>query len=249
MKKIICLIKNDLGNILKSRILVIVYVAIALMISAGLAVLFSIIFISKELKSPSPDRGSLLNYLGMIMYITSLTGIGMALNSLAFQSLTREKASGRIECLLATPLRARDILISRSIAVFIPGFFVALFFNVALMLVVNFVFFIPGGTSFIFSPVMALVAFAAIPLLYFAIILLTHMLGLVKKTASANVIAQIFFPALIAFNINLILNGVVEAASWIFMAAILLLSVLIFVIVIVFSAKVSREKIVLSGRA
>jgi ABC-type Na+ efflux pump permease subunit len=86
----------------------------------------------------------------MIMYITSLTGIGMALNSFAFQSLTREKASGRIECLLATPLRARDILPSRSIAVFIPGFFVTLLLNATLMLVGNYVFFIPLGTGFIF---------------------------------------------------------------------------------------------------
>jgi ABC-type transport system involved in multi-copper enzyme maturation permease subunit len=249
MKKIIYLIKNDLGNILKSRVLVIVYVAIALMISTGLAVLFSIIFISKELKAPSPDTSSILNYLSMIMYIISLTGIGMALNSLAFQSLTREKASGRIECLLATPLKARDILISRSIAVFIPGFFIVLFLNVALMLVANYVFFIPRGTGFIFSPVTGLIAFGAIPLLYFAIILLTHLLGLFKKTANANVIAQIFFPALIALTINLILNGVVYAASWIFMAAILALSVIILVIVIIFSSKVSMEKIVLSGRA
>ena len=112
-----------------------------------------------------PDRAALELYLGLIIYSACLMGLGINLNSFAFQSMTREKARGNIESLLATPLRAKEIWLAKSLAVFLPGLVLGVALALVTLVAVNYIYFVPS-IGFLVNPWIAVNSFVAAPLVY-----------------------------------------------------------------------------------
>lgn len=239
------IMNTTMKNGLRLRAVAIVSTGVVFICVAGLAVLFGTQFIGPEVGSAAPDRSVLENYLGLILFVTSFFSIGIHTTVLAFQSLTREKARGGVQALLATPLAPGDIWLGKSLGVFLPGLVFAVVMTVAALLVINYVYFVPY-TGFIVTPWMMVSSLVAVPLVYLALSLLVHLVGLTGKPMTANVIAQVFIPVMTALMINLAIREIPNAGSWIFAVALLGTAAAMGVIVLVLCRKLTAERIVLS---
>lgn len=245
MRDIILITINSIRNNLKSKALTIVFVCITLMIAAGLALFVCLLLITPAMKAPVPDRTQLELYLSLIMYSTCLICLGINLNMFAFQSMTREKSSGNIESLMATPLGVKDIWIAKSLAVFIPGMILGEILTFVALLAVNYIYFVPK-IGFVYTHWIGLSSFLVVPLIYLCLSLLAHLIGLTGKPATGNVIVSIFLPVILSLMINLVIRHVLDAASWPFTLANFGIATFIAIIVIFLQPRITRERIVLS---
>ena len=230
---------------LRLRSVVIVSMGVVFICVIGVAAIFATQFISPGVNTAIPDRSALENYFGLILFTTCFISIGIFASVNAFQSLTREKSRGNIQALLATPLAPHDIWLGKSLAVFLPGFILAVVMTIAIFLVLNFIYFIPK-IGFFLTPWMLISNLVAVPLVYLALMLLVHEIGLAGKPSTPNVITQIFLPVMIALMINLVVHGVMNAGSWLFTVALVGLAVVISVFVLKLRSTLTVQKIILS---
>lgn len=236
----------SMGNNLRLKAVGIIFIILTLMIVALLAILFCVLLIKPAVSTASPDRTDLELYLGLITYSTCFVTLGINLNSYGFQSMTREKTRGNIESLLATPIKIKDIWISKSLAIFIPGLVVGEIFTLIALIAVNYIYFVPS-TGFIINPWIVVNSFIAAPLVYLCLGFLVYLIGLTGKPATGNIIAQIFLPVMINTVIQLLLRtDIFTSASWSFTAANIGLALVIMIIALFLKPRFTKEKIVLS---
>lgn len=245
MRELIPIIAASIRNNLRVKT-VILLVAVTVIFVIGVTAIFCIISIEPSMEQLFPDRAALELYLGLIIYSACLMGLGINLNSFAFQSMTREKARGNIESLLATPLRAKEIWLAKSLAVFLPGLVLGIALALVTLVAVNYIYFVPS-IGFLVNPWIAVNSFVAAPLVYLLLSLLVHLVGLTGKPVTGNVIAQVFLPVFTSLMINLATHNVINAASWSFTLANLGAAAAIGAIVILLQPRLTRERIVLSG--
>jgi len=239
------IIKNSINNNLKYKAWTIGFIGIALLLVVGLTVFFCIMLINPEIKKESPDIERLKVYLGLVTYVSSVICLGININVFAFQSMAREKSRGSIESLLATPLKIRNLWFSKSIAVFIPGFIMAVVFGTIVFILLNFIYFIPR-MGFVSLPWVFASSFIAAPLIYLSLSFLNHLVGLSGEPTSSNIIAQVFLPAFLTLMINLILHNILNVAAWIFFMANIGIFILIAIVVVFLMPRLNVERVVLS---
>ncbi|MBP1706857.1 MAG: putative synthase subunit [Chloroflexi bacterium] len=245
MKEIGLLTASSIRNNLRLKIMIAVQIAVVLMCVVALVLAFCLLLIAPEMAAEVPNRPALEMYLGLIIFASSLIGLGINLNVFGFQTMTREKSRGNLVALLATPLKVRHIWLAKSLAVFLPGLVLGEALALISLLAVNYVYFVPR-IGFLITPWMILSSFIALPAVYFGLSLLAHLIGLTGKPATGNVIVQVFLPVFASLMINLAVRHVLEAASWSFTLANLGLAAVIGVILLSLQARLTRERIVLS---
>lgn len=246
MKDIGLIIITSVRNNLQLKTVAIVFISLTtLMLVAGLVLSFCLFLIAPAMDAALPDRANLELYLGLVMYTTCLTGLGINLNSFAFQSMIREKSRGNIESLLATPLKIKDIWIAKGLAVFVPGLVMGEILTLIVLIAVNYIYFVPS-IGFLFNPWIAVSSFIAVPLIYLCLGLLVQLIGLTDKPATGNVIAQIFLPIIMTLMINLMIRHILDATSWTFTLANLGVAAAIAITIIFLQPRLTRERIVLS---
>ncbi len=213
---------------------------------AGVTILFCILLLEPEMESTVLDRSRLEAYLGIIVYAASFLGVGITLNSFAFQSLVREKARGNLQSLLATPVKPKDIWMGKSLSILVPGTLFGSILAVLVLIIVNAVYFFPD-IGFVLNPWIALSSFLGVPLVYLALGLLVHLVGLTSRAANGNVIAQLFLPVMVNVMIQVAVHDVIDASSWLFLAMNLGLAAVIGTIVIGLRSRLTTERIILSN--
>jgi hypothetical protein len=245
MRDIALITVVTIRNNLRLKIIIAVLIAVVVICVAGLVAAFCLLAIDPAMEAEIPDRAMLETYLSVIIYGVCLIGLGVNMNVFASQTLTREKSRGNITALLATPLKASDIWIAKSLAVFLPGLVMGEILALISLLAVNYIYFVPE-IGFLLTPWMAVSCFVAAPLIYLSLSLLAHVIGLSGKPATGNVIVQVFLPVFVSLMINLGVHRVLDAASWSFALANLGLALVIGVIAILLRPRLTRERIVLS---
>jgi ABC-2 type transport system permease protein len=245
MKNIGLLLSTSIRNNLRSKVALIMYVFMTIIFILGVTIALCYFLISPEMDKSSPDRSKLELYLGLIMFSTCFISLGVNLNSFAFMSITREKSRGVIESLLATPFRPKEILIAKSLAVFLPGLILGEVLTSIVLIVINYIYFIPV-IGFVFNAWMAVSSFILAPLVYLFLSLLIHFIGLTGKPVVGNVIVQVFLPVFLSLMINLAIRYILDVTSWSFAVANLGVVILILVIFISLRSRLNRERIVLS---
>jgi len=246
MREIILVTINSIKNNLKSKILIVVFVCITLMIAVGLALFFCLLLIAPEMNKPVPDRTQIELYLSLIMYSTCIICMGINMNVFAFQSMTREKSRGNIESLMATPLSVKGIWVAKSLAVFIPGMLLGEILTLAALLAVNYIYFVPK-IGFVYTNWIGVVGFLTVPLIYLFFSFLVFLVGLTGKPATGNIIVQIFLPVILSLMINLVIRQVLDATSWPFALANFGIAAVIAIVVIFLQPRITRERIILSS--
>ncbi len=245
MKYTALVMNSTMKSVLRLRAVTAVTVGVVFICVIGLAVLFGTQFIGPEVNKTVLDRSVLENYLGLIMFITSFLSAGIHTSALAFQSLTREKARGSVQSLLATPLAPQDIWLGKSLGVFLPGLAFAVVMTIAALLAINHVYFVPD-IGFVVTPWMIISTFVAVPLVYLALSLLVHLVGLIGKPMTANVVAQVFMPVMTALMINLAIREVPNAGSLLFAVILLSAAAVMGILVLMLRRKLTAERIILS---
>jgi ABC-2 type transport system permease protein len=245
MKDIGLILAATIKNNLRSKVVNLVVLSVVILCVAGLVITFCLVLIAPAMNTTAPDKANLVSYLSMIMCVTCLLGLGVNMNASAFQTMTREKSRGNIESLLATPLEPGDIWIAKSLAVFVPGLILGEVLTVIVMLIINYVYFIPE-TGFLINPWMVISNFVAVPLVYLGLSLAVHLVGLTGKPATGNVIVQIFLPVFVALTINLVVRSVLDAGSWIFTLINFGAAAVLGIVILLLRPRLAKERIVLS---
>jgi ABC-2 type transport system permease protein len=245
MKSISLVMKAAINSNLRLRSVAIVAIGVVLICAIGVAAIFISQAIFPELNKATPDRSLLESYFSLVLFTTSIISIGIYASVFAFQSMTREKSRGNIQALLATPLNPADIWLGKSLAVFVPGLVFATILTLIAFLAVNYIYFVPK-VGLIVTPWMIIANFIGVPLVYLALTLLVHVIGLAGKPATGNVIAQIFLPVMITLIINLVMRSALSAGTWLFMVIILGLAAALGIVVLIIRSNLTTERIILS---
>ncbi|MDD3521227.1 MAG: hypothetical protein PHU65_08365 [Actinomycetota bacterium] len=245
MKDIILVTVNSIKNNLRSKTLIIVLPLVIIMIAIGLALFFCLLLIAPEVNSAAPDKVELSTYLGLITYTTALLTLGINQNVFVFQPMVREKTRGNIESLLVTPLGIKNIWMAKSLSVLLPGMILAGFLSIAALFLVNYIYFVPD-IGFLYTHWMGLNTFIGAPLIYFALSMLSHLIALIGKPASGNIIGQISLPVILTLMINMIMHNFFDINSWTFFLLNFSIAAIITIIAIILLPKLTKERIVLS---
>jgi len=244
MRSCALIIGHSLRQNFRQKTATIISAGIMLMCAAAIDATFCILLIAPTATAASRDRASRVTYLSIILYCNCLLGPGVNLNAFAFPTLTREKTRGNLEALLATPLSIRSIWAAKSIAVYLPGLVMGLATTLIALFTINGIVQLdrPGV---LLPPWTAVGVFLATPLMYLCISLLSHLVGLTGKPASANVIVQLFLPLIITLTINLMLRNILEPGLLLTLMN-LGIAVALALIILFLQPRLTRERIILS---
>lgn len=244
MRNISLIINSSIRNNLRSKVVIVVLIAVTIICVFGLVLAFCLLGIAPATKAEVPDRHMLEIYLSVIIYGVCIIGLGINMNVFA-QTMTREKSRGNITALLATPLKAGHIWTGKSLAVFLPGLITGEVLAFVSLMAINFIYFVPV-TGFLLTPAIAVSGFVAVPLVYISMSLLVHLIGLTGRPATGNVIVQVFLPVFATLMINLGVRDVLDASSWPFTLVNLGIAMIIGSIVLLLRPRLTSERIVLS---
>ena len=168
MSDIAGIITPSILNNFRHKAVTITFISVLLICLVAAVAAFCILLIAPAIEAESPDRSELELYLNVVLYAACLIGVGINMNVFAFQSMTREKARGNIESLLATPLKVSDIWIAKSLAVFLPGLVLGEIFTLITLIAVNYIYFVPQ-IGFLFTPWMFINGFVVVPVIYLSL--------------------------------------------------------------------------------
>lgn len=166
-----------------------------------------------------------------------------------FLDVGKEKASGNLETLLATPLKPIDIVLGKSLAIFIPCLIISVISSIILILAMNLgISIMLAQPVFIISLPSIVSSFVLNPLLFFAFILLTTILSLVKNPEVAIIPSfPLGFGLIIGVSIGLGLQAI-NLGSWTFTFYNLCLTLLLWLINVILFPSLKKETIILSAK-
>jgi ABC-type Na+ efflux pump permease subunit len=246
MSNIRLVMSAGIRNVLRMKTVLIVMMPVLLICVFGVALLLCLLLISPEMEKASPDRAVLENYLGLIVYASAFITIGISFNSTIFQAMVREKARGNLSALLATPLEVTDIWMGKSLALFIPGLVLTVILTMLTWIIVNVIYFVPD-IGFVINWQMVVNSLIGAPLIYLLFGLLVHLIGLVTKPATGNIVAQVFLPVAINLFAQLVAQGVIDANSWPFMLLNFGIAAACGIAILLIKPRLARETIILSS--
>ncbi len=238
----------SIKNYLRSKIFVLSLIFITLLLILVINVFGSIYFLKPVLEEATINKVRVSQYFSLILFSTSLIALGISINVFTSQPLVREKTRGIIESLLVTPLSSREIWITKSLAVYIPSFIFALILTLLSFILINVFLFIPK-IGFFMNPWLILSSIIGLPLIYFFLCFLVHLVGLIGNPISGNIIAQIFLPAYASLVINLGIRDILNVASWFFLLINIIIAIVIGIIVLILKRFLTKERIILSSRS
>lgn len=245
MSNISLVFRNAMRNNLRMQSAAFITLAVILICVIGVIVILAVLLINPEMDKPVPDKDVLENALGLVLFSASFITVGIYCGVFSFQPMTREKARGNIQALLATPLTPADIWLGKSFAVFLPGLVCTVIMTIAAYFITNLVYF-AGDIGFLGTPWMFVSNLIASPLLYLAVTLFVHVVGLTGKAVTANIITQIFLPVMANVMMQLAVRTSLNAGSWLFMMILFGTAGIIGIGSIFIRSRLTTEKIILS---
>jgi ABC-type Na+ efflux pump permease subunit len=245
MKYTTLIMNAQIKNILRWRTVAAVIFGIALICILGVAILFITQFIIPEVHADSPDRSVLENFLGLVLFTTSFFALGIYASVFSAQTLIREKARGNIQALLATPVKASEICLGKTLGVWIPALLTGIVTTLIMLVLINFVYLVPA-IGFIITPWMIVSSLIAVPLEFLLLGLLVNLIGMSGKASTGNIIAQLPLSIIPIVMINLAVRGVSNAGSWLFTVILLGIAGIIGILILAFRSKLTAERIILS---
>lgn len=245
MSNISLIMKFTIKNQLRLISTTVITLTIIFICVAGTIAIMAALILNPEMANAEPDISVLENAMGITLFCASFISIGVYTSVFSYQSLVREKARGNIQALLATPVSPQEMWLGKSLGVFLPGLIFTVIMTVAAFIITNVIYF-AGETGFVFTPWIFVSNLLAVPILYFAVTMFVHIIGLVGKPVTANVIGQIFLPVMVNIMIQLAVHTSVGAGSWLFAVILLGAAAVIVVGMLPAYRNLATEKIILS---
>lgn len=247
MKKILLLIKSSIKSNFKSGALVGVYLGIALICTVVIGLIGIKSFINPAIEGGVTDRQSLNIVISFLGYCTMMLVSGISYSILFSVPLIREKTCGNIESLLATPTSPIKLWISKTLGLYIPGLITGIIFSVGMITFLNKICLERGV---IYKPISSIMlcTYVILPIVYLALSMLMNLVGLIGRVPDAAVIGIIFVSGVITVMINLVARGNIAAESVTFLIINLAIAIVLVGLTIIFSDKLTTERIILSCR-
>jgi ABC-type transport system involved in multi-copper enzyme maturation permease subunit len=187
--------------------------------------------------------------LGAIVYLLTLFVLMLFMMIYTTEPITREKANGNIESLLATPLSPRAIWMGKSLAAFLPGFILAVISSLIIVMTVNFAAIHPATGSFVFPAPMLFTGFFINPLLILGLTALIVFLCLAyNPEITALPTWGVFMGLMFGIGIGLGLGKINLASWWPFTLSYLAGAIVLGAVAFYLSRGLTKERIVLSSK-
>jgi len=249
MKGMPIVLQSDVGDIVHSRAFLIIAIIIGVL-TIGASVGITIALnrwlapgLAWEDAKPMLElfMGLVVNYMPLIVLFTCMS-------IWATNPIAKEKAEGRIESLLATPLTAKAVWIGKSLAIFLPAFIMGLISTLIVTLVVNFASIVPTTGHFVLLPSQAVTSFLFLPLLMFALISLGVFFSLIANPVIGQTI--VIFIGVILLQVVGQVGGRITwlLASWDYALYSLAGAALLGATAFYLSRALSKERIILSSK-
>lgn len=247
MKEILIIFQRDFREIRQSNAFRIIC-GLSLLLLLGISLGASIALNRQSWLGEPAARPFLIMITGIIAYFVPLFIMMAFIWAFASLPVTREKANGNIECLIATPISPRTLWLGKSLAIFLPGFLISCIVTCIIILIINLSTLMPATGVFILPLPGLLTGFFINPLLLFGTLSLTILLSLISNPDVA--VAPSFlvgFGLMIGMMLGLAL-GVISFNSWIFLGGYLGGTFALWMVVLHFSRYLVTERIVLSSK-
>ncbi len=247
MRRINLILKRDFIELRKTNAFLIVIIVFAV-ITIAAALTIGIILKQKEWITNPSAIPMLEIIISLIAYFLPVFILITFIWSFGSLPLVKEKVSGVIDSLLATPLKAGEILTGKSLNIFLPGLVFSTVSTSIVLLAINFIAILPATGEFIL-PIPALFTGLVLnPLLFFGLTFLIVLFSLAGNPD--NAIAPSFvigFGLMMGIPLGL-LTGKINLASWSFSLWYLTGIVIFWIITLCFIPLLTKEKIILSSK-
>lgn len=247
MRRMSIVFQRDFRELRQTNAFLIMVIVFAV-ITITAAVSVSIVLSRQEWLGEEAARPMLELIIGLIAYFLPLFILITFIWAFASLPIIKEKVNGNIASLLATPLSPKEILIGKSLAIFLPGFAISVVSTLIVLLAVNFIAISPATGSFVLTAPLLVTGFLINPLMFFGLLLFIVLFSLANNPDIA--IAPSF---LIGFGLMIgiplgVATGVINLASWSFSLWYLAGTTVIWIVVCCFSRLLTKENIVLSSK-
>lgn len=174
--------------------------------------------------------------------------VGICYSVMLAVPMTKDKANGNIESMLAADANIRDIWIAKTISLYLISLFTALILTGIASMILKAAF-IPAGTALPLNKWFMITIFVGIPLMYLGECFLINLIALCYSTEGGNVIGAIFCPLVAILTINLVARNTVNPTEPVLFIVYLAMAVILFGVSLILYRKVDKEKVVLSCKA
>ncbi len=189
--------------------------------------------------------GFLENGVSLLAYMISLMVTVFLGAMLGVGSLTKEKAKGVVESLLAAPLRPRELLLGKALGIYLPASILGLGLSWGAVWALNALSLEPLLGRGIYPRAALVTSSIGVPLLGLGVSLLVTLLGLIIP--NPNLASLTLVLAVVGISNALPRLGM-SFSSWKFTWVNLALGVALFLVVFPLSSLLTEERIVLSAR-
>jgi ABC-type Na+ efflux pump permease subunit len=237
---------RDLTRGFAFRIVAAALMVLAAALAAGAAVLIA--------RSPAgaleaPDGPTASMLVGTMLYFATLLPFLVLLWVFAGAILMKEKASGHLETLLATPLSTRTLWLAKTAVIVLPGFLLAAISSVVIVIAATVAIRIqPDAAAFAFPPPLFVVCWLGNPLLFSGLGALTVILSMRAGPNAAIVPSFALGFGLMAAVPAGTAVRIIDLSSWVFAWGYLGAAALEWITVLVLAGGLTKERIVLSSR-
>ena len=187
--------------------------------------------------------------MGLTVYFLTFFALISFIWAFTSDPITKEKTNGNVESLLATPLSPKAIWMGKSLAIFLPGFVIAVVSSLIAVLAANFAAIHPATGNFVLPAPVLFTGFVANPLLFLGLTLLIVLLALAYNPDIGVTLSMLLGWGLLIGMGAVILLGKINLASWWpFTLSYLATAIVLGAVVLYLSHLLSKEKIVLSSK-
>ena len=247
MKKTYIIFQRDFRDILKTRAFLIICILVSLLTIAA-AVITSVLLGRREWIGEEAARPLLELIIGLLAFFFPFTVLMVFIWGFSGLQIVKEKVEGITASLIATTISPRQLWIGKSMAIFIPGYLMAIPSTMLVVLSINFLVILPASGNFIFPLPLFLVSLIWDPLLLLATLMFIILFSLAGNPDIA--IAPSFivgFGLMMGIPIGMAL-GAIDLVSWDFSLWYMAATVVFWIIVTILTRLLTKENILLSGK-
>ena len=247
MKKTYIIFQRDFRDILKTRAFIIICILVSLLTIAAAAIT-SVLLGRREWIGEEAARPLLELIIGLLAFFFPFTVLMVFIWGFSGLQIVKEKVEGITASLIATTISPRQLWIGKSMAIFIPGYLMAIASTMLVVLSINFLVILPASGNFIFPLPLFLVSLIWDPLLLLATLMFIILFSLAGNPDIA--IAPSFivgFGLMMGIPIGMAL-GAIDLVSWDFSLWYMAATVVFWIIVTILTRLLTKENILLSGK-
>jgi ABC-type transport system involved in multi-copper enzyme maturation permease subunit len=262
MRNVLIVFQRDIRELRRSPALIIVAIVFALL-TIGAVVGSSLIVHGADLAEVRKQGegvaqpivqtivGKILEpIIGFTVYFATMLPFVVVIWAFGATLMTKEKAAGNLETLLATPLSPLTVWLGKSLAIFLPAFALAIASTLVAVVAMNVAASILQNTAvFVLPPPVLVIGFLVNPLLFFGLTSLTIMLTFIHDP-DVGIIPSFPIGFGLMYGVPLgVAVGAIDLTAWSFVLYDLGAAMLLWAAILYLSRFLTKEKIVLSSRS